>query len=450
MGAPDGSAESKVRSLRPTSLTRRRLVTQISRLGAAAAAFTVAPVASQAAARANKTTITYATPAGGGQPEIDLYNKLIAQFEQANPTIEVKQQVVPATSDPQYWQKLQVMAAGNQYPDLSYAHYSWFPQAMKVGYLQDLQSDIASSDIKLDNFFPTTTQQFTSNGKLYALPRETSSIALFYNATMLANANLPSPNDLFAQDNWTWDQFRNLAQKLTNTKTGQWGAIAPVDMPYGLFSVLYSFGGGVLNSDNTKSMFTTPQNTNALTYLQQLVADKTAILPSQAQQLNLFANGKIGMYASGYWDIAANLAAAKNFSWDVAPLPKGVMQATRVASGGYAIPAKAKHPKEAWQLLQFLTSTQSTTFLANLGLIIPALKAVAESPTFLQPNAVPAHRKVFVDALQYGKLDPEIPQWAEMITIITNETDKLWLGQQTPEQTGKNLDSQLNQLLQRS
>lgn len=446
MGVQNRSTDALVRSLESAPLTRRQFVTRLSLAGTAAAAFALTPGPSGAA---SQTTITYATPAGGGQPEITLYDKLIAQFEQAHPNIKVKQQIVPATSDPQFWQKLQVMAAANDFPDLSYAHYSWFPQAVKVGYLRDLQSDISSSDLKPANFFPTTIQQFTSGGKLYALPRETSSIALFYNTTMFTEAGLSSPNDLFAQGKWTWTEFRNFAKQLTNTKTGQWGAIAPVDMPYSLFSVLYSFGGGVLNSDNTKSMFTSPQNIEALTFLQQLVQDKTAILPGQAQQLNLFANGKIGMYASGYWDIAANLAAAKSFKWDVAPLPKGTIQATRAASGGYAIPANAKHPAEAWQLLQFLSSTQSTTYLANLGLIIPALKAVAESPEFLQPNAVPAHRKVFVDALQYGKLDPEITQWAEMITIIGDETDKLWLGQQTPEQTGKNIDTQLDQLLQR-
>ncbi|HET8524301.1 MAG TPA: sugar ABC transporter substrate-binding protein [Thermomicrobiales bacterium] len=445
----DGSPDAPKVSLQSTPLTRRQVTKGLALAGTAAFVSALAPGASRAAAQGEKVTITYATPAGGGQPEIDLYDKLISQFEQANPNITVKQQVVPATSDPEFWQKLQVMAAANEYPDLSYAHYSWFPQAVKVGYLRDLGSDIASSDLKPDAYFPTTTQQFTSDGKLYALPRETSSIALFYNSTMLSAAKVPSPNDLFAQGKWTWDEFRSVAKELTDSKTGQWGAIAPVDMPYSLFSVLYSFGGGVLNDDNTKSMFTSAEDIQALTYLQQLVADKTAILPGQAQQLNLFANGKIGMYASGYWDIAANIAAATSFDWDVAPLPKGTVQATRAASGGYAIPAKAKHPDEAWKLLQFLSSVDSTTYLASLGLIIPALKAVAESPDFLQPNAKPAHRKVFVDALAYGKLDPEIPQWAEMITIIGNETDKLWLGQQTPDETGKSIDSQLNQLLQR-
>lgn len=449
MGIQKRSTETLVHSIASAPLTRRQLVTRLSLAGAAAATVGLTPGARSVNAAASTTTITYATPAGGGQPEISLYDKLIAQFEQAHPNIKVKQQVVPATSDPEFWQKLQVMAAGNDFPDLSYAHYSWFPQAVKVGYLRDLQSNIAASDLKPADFFPTTTQQFTSDGKLYALPRETSSIALFYNASLFAAANLPSPNDLFAQGKWTWSEFRNTAQKLTNAKTGQWGAIAPVDMPYGLFSVLYSFGGGVLNSDNTKSMFTSAENIEALKFLRQLVADKTAILPGQAQQLNLFANGKIGMYASGYWDIATNVTAAKSFKWDVAPLPKGTVQATRVASGGYAIPSKAKHPDEAWQFLQFLSTPQSTTYLANLGLIIPALKAVAESKDFLQPNAVPAHRKVFVDALQYGKLDPEIPQWAEMITIIGNETDKLWLGKQSPEDTGKNIDAELNQLLAR-
>lgn len=382
----------------------------------------------------NKITITYATPAGGGQPEIKLYNKLIQQFEKLHPNIVVKQQVVPVASDPEFWQKLQVMAAANQYPDLTYVHYSWFPQAVRFGYLSKLDTGSTNAGIKKRAFFPTTIQQFSYEGSLYGIPRETSTIALYYNASMFAKAHLKTPNQYYKAGKWNWALYRKIASKLTNVKKHQWGAIAPVDVPYGLFSTIYSFGGSILNNNNKKSAFNTAPDIQALTYLRGIISDKSAVLPAQNAKLNLFANGRVGMYTSGYWDIALTGGAIKTFKWDVAPLPRGRSQLTRVASGGYGIPAKASHPKEALMFLRFLSTKRSTTYLAKLGLIIPALKSVAESKGFLQPHGTPAHRSVFIAELRHGRLDPEIPQWSKMVDIITNGTDPIWTGQESPRQ----------------
>jgi multiple sugar transport system substrate-binding protein len=399
------------------------------------------------AAQNQNVTITYATPAGGGQPEIKLYDTLIKQFEKLHPNITVKQDIVPATSDPQFWQKLQVKAAANQYPDLTYVHYSWFPQAVQYNYLSPLDSGSTNANVNKNAFFNTTIQQFTNKEHLYALPRETSTIALYYNASMFVRAHLKTPNQYAAAGKWTWNTYRQVAQKLTNAKAHQWGAIAPVDVPYGLFSTIYSFGGSILNADNTKSAFDTAPDIAALSFLRSIIANKSAVLPAQNAKLNLFANGKIGMYISGYWDIALTGGSIKTFKWDVAPLPRGKMNLTRVASGGYGIPAKAAHPQEALEFLRFLETRQSVQYLAKLGLIIPALKTVAESPTFLQPHGVPAHRSVFIAALKHGKLDPEIPQWSQMVDAITSGTDPIWTGKQTPAQAGKSIASQVNSIL---
>jgi multiple sugar transport system substrate-binding protein len=413
----------------------------------ASAAVLVTSVVAATAARTETVTITYATPAGGGQPEIKLYDTLIQQFEKLHPNITVKQDIIPATSDPQFWQKLQVKAAANQYPDLTYVHYSWFPQAVRFNYLSGLGSGSTNANINNNSFFPTTIQQFTYQNQLYALPRETSTIALYYNATMFSRAHVKTPNQYAAEGKWTWNTYKQVAKKLTNAKAHQWGAIAPVDVPYGLFSTIYAFGGSILNADNTKSTFDTAPDIAALSFLQSIIANKSAVLPAQNAKLNLFANGKVGMYISGYWDVALTGGSIKTFKWDVAPLPRGKTNLTRVASGGYGIPAKAAHPQEALEFLRFLETRQSTQYLAKLGLIIPALKSVAQSSTFLQPHGVPAHRSVFIAALQHGKLDPEIPQWAQMVDAITNGTDPIWSGAQTPQQAARNVAKQVDSIL---
>ena len=398
----------------------------------------------------------------GEAKELDLYKNLAAKFEAANPTIKIKVETVVASSDPEYFQKVQVIAASGDYPDIIYGHYSFFPAAVEKGFFMNLDPFLQKAGMSKAGFFPTAIEQFTHKGNLYAMPRETSAIALYFNKDILKKAGATDPNSYFGQGNWTWDTYLTVAKKLTKDSSGktadqpgfnsnaivQWGTIAPVNMPFGLFPVVYSFGGSILDKTNTSCQLDQPPAVQAITFLQDLVLKHhVAILPAQAAQTNLFANGKVGMMAGGYWEIVVTGSSIKTFDWDVAPLPKGKIQSTRVATGAYAIPAKAKHPNEAWEAVRFFSRRDNTMGLARLGLIIPALKEAAQSPEFLQPGKTPVHRKVFVDALSYGRLDPRTTHWAEMVNTIGSEMDLVWTGQKTPAVAARDACAKVNALL---
>jgi multiple sugar transport system substrate-binding protein len=400
----------------------------------------------------------------GEANEINLYKGLAAKFEQRHPNVKVKLEAVVASSDPEYFQKVQVIAASGDYPDVIYGHYSWFPTALEKKFVREMDPYLKKAGLSKNVFFPTSIQQFSENGKLYAMPRETSAIALYYNADLFKQAGLKTPNEYFAEGQWTWDNYLDVAKKLTKDSSGhsadqadfnansivQWGTVAPVNMPFGLFPVVYSFGGDILDKSNTSCRLDQPEAVQGITFLQDLVRKHhVAVLPSQAQQTNIFANGKVGMMAGGYWEIVVTGSAIKNFAWDVAPLPKGKVQSTRAANGAYAIPARAKHPDDAWELIRFLSQPDNTMELAHLGLIIPALRAAAESPQFLTPGKTPLHRKVFVDALAYGRLDPRTTHWAEMVDAIGSEMDLVWAGQKAPEAGARDACNKVNAFLKK-
>src|SRR5205807_7931678 len=71
----------------------------------------------------------------GEANEMQLYEGLISKFEQTHPNIKVKLETVVASSDPEYFQKVQVIAASGDYPDVIYGHYSWFPAALEKHFL---------------------------------------------------------------------------------------------------------------------------------------------------------------------------------------------------------------------------------------------------------------------------------------------------------------------------
>ena len=233
----------------------------------------------------------------GEANEIKLYEGLAAKFEQAHPNIKIKLETVVASSDPEYFQKVLVIAASGDYPDIIYGHYSWFPVALEKKFLTELDPFIAKAGISKSTFFPTAVEQFSANGKLYAVPRETSAIALYYNEDLFKQAGLKSPNDYFAEGKWTWDTYLELAKKLTTDRGGrtadqtgfdpnsivQWGTIAPVNMPYGLFPVVYSYGGDILDKTNTACRLNQPAGVQAIAFLRDLVLKyRVAVLPAQA------------------------------------------------------------------------------------------------------------------------------------------------------------------------
>ena len=95
---------------------------------------------------------------------------------------------------------------------------------------------------------------------------------------------------------------------------------------------------------------------------------------------------------------AAWLRTITDFEWDVAPFPTDVEPASVLHSDGFCM-AKGDNADAAWLWIEYALGEQGQEVLAASGRSVPSLKAVAESPVFLEPTDPPANSKVFVDAL---------------------------------------------------
>ena len=90
--------------------------------------------------------LTWFAPMSAG-PELDLWKlTLIPDFEKKNPNIKVDQSV-EVWAD--YWQKIAVMFAGGQFPDLVWMHYSYFKDYAQQNMLQPLD-EVMSKDKTFD------------------------------------------------------------------------------------------------------------------------------------------------------------------------------------------------------------------------------------------------------------------------------------------------------------
>ncbi len=79
--------------------------------------------------------------------------------------------------------------------------------------------------------------------------------------------------------------------------------------------------------------------------------------------------------------------------------------------------------------------------------VVPSRISVAESKAFLHLEGPPRYRKVFLDAIEYGRTRPAVPCSREMDDIIRNEIDLVLRGKKTAKAACERVTPIVNDLL---
>ena len=121
------------------------------------------------------------------QSRVDAIDKLIANFEAANPDITVKQTHFPYAD---YRKKVAIAVSAGDGPDVVQLFYGWLNDYRDSGLIQPLDKSVFShADIE-KNFFPMVSAMKV-DGDYWGLPTAVRSLALFYNTDLFAEAGLP-------------------------------------------------------------------------------------------------------------------------------------------------------------------------------------------------------------------------------------------------------------------
>jgi len=144
-----------------------------------------------------------------GETEMKNYERMIKEFEQKNPTIGVKYEVITQM----FHENILASFGAGVAPDVFYVDSSWAPIFIDKGALYPI-SDLADQSF-IDKFYPFLLEPFKKNGKLYGLPKDWSMLALFYNKKLFEQAGLTKPPE-------TWEELEEYA-KIIADKTGKPG-----------------------------------------------------------------------------------------------------------------------------------------------------------------------------------------------------------------------------------
>lgn len=355
------------------------------------------------------------------QSTVDVYKKILADFMEENPNIVVE---IANYDSTEFDEKVRIQMAGGVPPDLFYVHYASFPGYVREGALYPLQEFIDREGFDFSDYFPSAVEQYTWQGRSdYVIPRETSSIVLFYNEDHFNAAGLPFPSA-----DWTWDGFFATARRLTRDDDGDAvPELYGMRAPYAYWqrnNLIWAYGGSILNESRDEFVLPFTPGVDALQRIADAITNKTAALAWPDRM----ATGKAAMEVGGFWYVNSFQDVA--FSWDAALLPKGPAgRHVRTASGGYGIAANSPQPEEAWQVLRYLSGKEATLKLMQIGTIISARRDAAYSEAFLA--GPPENRRVFVDSLEYGHVDPVTEVFAEMNQRMDEALAPVWAGEKS-------------------
>lgn len=306
-------------------------------------------------------------------------NKVIDAWIATQPagSVEVERQFSDGAT---YWDKLQTQIAANTPPDLGIADYARLISYAKNGTLLNISDRIKMSDLALDKFMPTALAQYrwakgdfdsgSEGGDYYGFPSDAQAYIMVYNKKMFDAAGVAYPTD-----DWTWNDMLEAAKKLTIPEKEQYGFyIDPFLIWKGIW--VKAAGGSVVSADYKKSMLTSPETKEAITWLWDAIyTHKVATPPPPPNSNQPFLDRKVAMTIDGIWWIPDFNKGLEAGEYDVCQLPKHPKtgkRTTSVESDGWWIFKGAKEPDLAFDLLKYMASPTGQKTFTDLGYIIPS------------------------------------------------------------------------------
>lgn len=400
-------------------MTPRRVVLAgcVLAIGAAGCAGGTAPGTGASGAAAGsgpaggRATITFQLKA---EPEeAAVYRSLVTAYGQSGggPV-----ELVPVGRKDHLTRLTSAFASGKP-PDVFLLNYRDYAPFVVRGAIEPIGPLLAPAGVDLGGYYEEPVAAFTYDGALQCMPQNISSMVVYWNTDLFATAGVPEPTP-----DWSWADFTAAARALTSGSVKGLGFDPSITR---LAPVIWGNGGRIVD-DPTAPTRTTLDEPAAREALEAMLAlTREGLTPTReevaAQELiDRFLTGKLAMLLSSRVEVPA-LREQRGLAFDVAPLPGIKKPASILHSDAYCIARASRNKQEAARFIAYAVGRQGASLTALGGRTVPSLKAVANSPAFLDPVRAPQHSQVFLDNIPHLQHTPVLPRWPEVEDIIETE-----------------------------
>lgn len=238
-------------------------------------------------------------PEGSSKQHNEIVQSIVDEFEENNDGVKVEMEIL---GNEQYKEKLKVLSASNELPDVGMTWAGGFIEPYVSGDMFASLDDVIDEELS-DTFVPGTTEAYAVDGKTYGLPLELNITPVYYNKAIFEEHGLEAPK--------TWDDMKNVVKTLVEND------VTPItlgnkDAWTGSMWYMYladRIGGtDVLNNAiNRSGSFEDPKLVEAAGEIQELV-DMGAFINGynglgNDEAKGYFINEQAAMYLMATWDL---------------------------------------------------------------------------------------------------------------------------------------------------
>ncbi|OKP97669.1 hypothetical protein A3849_14255 [Paenibacillus sp. P46E] len=324
----------------------------------------------------------------------EIFKEMVDNFNNTHPNIKLKPDYF---DDEAFKAKMKVALAGNDMPDIfSYWTGDQFKTLVDGNVVGDITNKLNADSAFKDRILQAGLDEYTYNGKNYAIPLQLNTVLLWYNKDILQQNNITPPK--------TWDELVGAVDTLNAAKITPIAVAGKDRWPLlHWFSYLQQRVGGDMTFDEakTKDDFTGESFVKAGEMLNDFAVKHKAFengflgIDYGAAE-SMFTNGKAAFYQQGDWAVST-FTKSPDFMGKVGFVPFPIVSGGKGDQGtyqggfgmGYAISARAEKEKgdAAYEALKYLSDPENRAKLIQASGVTPAFKDF-KIPDGMSPLAI--------------------------------------------------------------
>lgn len=381
----------------------------------------VLPIFSQQ--RVKVTVMMQALEAAQWQP-------LEKKLEQENPNIDLE--IIAAPNATNLVEDLYTSAflLGDSPYDLVYLDIVWVQKFAAAGWLQSLDKFVSKDE--LEQFLKGDVEGGKYKGKLYRMPFRSDAGMLYYRTDLLADNGYNPPE--------TFEELMNISQDLQQKGVAKWGYVWQGKQYEGLSAmfveILEGFGAYWINPDTLEVGLDSQQAIASVNFLRDTI--EKGISPvgvttyAEEETRRLFQEGETVFLRN--WPYVAGLASKSDIAgkFSLKPMVHQRKRLSGACQGGWGlgISSSSKHPQEAWEVIEFISSENSQRdFVLETG-YVPSRRSLFNDP---QVVAKYSYYPKLLEVVESSSLRPPIAQYAQASDILQRYLSAALTDTMTPE-----------------
>ena len=309
------------------------------------------------------------------------HQSIIADFEAQNENVLVQLEAIAGRD---YYTRILTQIAADRAPDVMNIGDDAVPSFVEKGAFLSLDQCLADLDFDTSVYLPGLLEPGTMNGELFFLPKDYSTLAVYFNKTLFDQAGVDYP-----QDGWTWDDLLATAQALTQDsdedgQTDIWGIQLSANWTTGFEYWVAAAGGSLISEDGQSYVgFMDSEATiraaqfYADLYNEYQVAPPPADFSAFGGGNSEFDNGQAAMRIFGRWP-QAGMLQNPNIDLGVVGTPADAVAANILFWGGFGISSTTDNLQAACNFLSYYAGPEAAQTWKDWAL--PAVTSVAEQP----------------------------------------------------------------------